>query len=108
MSKVTVEALADEMIVAKDVYDSRDRLLLKKGAVLSRAIRERLQIWGIKEVYVADPESDADLCNARIEARRVTEMIEELERKFSIFTDNKLMDNLKEVIKEYLQEKLAG
>jgi hypothetical protein len=106
MSKIAVEALSEAMIVAKDVYDIKERLLLKKGTALSKAVIEKLGNYGIKEIYVSDPGSGVDQDEAEIEAQRARDLLEDLERKFSDFTDNKLMNNLKEVIKEYLQEKI--
>jgi hypothetical protein len=108
MGKTAIESLAEEMIVGKDVYDFKERLLLKKGTVLSKALIEKLNKYGIKEIYVADPGSGDDRSEAEIEAQRARELIEDLEIKFSDFSDNKLMNDLKEVIKEYLQEKIPN
>jgi hypothetical protein len=106
MDRVAVEALSEEMIIAIDVYDYKDRLLLKKGTVLSKSSIDKLKNLGIKEVYVVYPGSGDDSFESEIEVQRLIGQIADLERKFANFTDNRLMINLKEATKKYFQEKI--
>jgi hypothetical protein len=109
MNILATEALTEGMIVAKDVYDYKDdRLLLKKGTILSIPLIDKLKNWGVRGIYVIDPESNGDSCEAEIEAQRIIGLIEDLDKKFSNFTNSNIMNNLKNVVKEYLQGKMAN
>lgn len=54
MYKIDVSNLKPGMKVGKEVFNNVGRLLLSKGTILSNQFINRLELYGIKEIYVED------------------------------------------------------
>jgi len=55
MVRLTVEYLSQGMELGRDIYDSDDRIILVKGAILSDRHIEFLKRWNITSVFVSNP-----------------------------------------------------
>ncbi|HBE79590.1 MAG TPA: hypothetical protein DDW65_17710 [Firmicutes bacterium] len=67
MKLISLSKIADEMVLARNVYAREGNVLLAKGAPLKRNYADRLKEWGVNSVYVNDNhgdllEIDEELC----------------------------------------------
>ena len=60
MRYVNVDNVTDDMILAQDIKDSYGRILLMRGATLSKSKAQKLQSFDIFGIYVED-EWSADI-----------------------------------------------
>ncbi len=56
--KVGITHAQAEMELAADVLDQKDRILARKGMILSQELIARLQSWGIKQLEILDPDEE--------------------------------------------------
>ncbi|MEM7167105.1 MAG: hypothetical protein AAF581_16705 [Planctomycetota bacterium] len=60
MTKTPLADVAPDSILAQAVLDTKGRILLKEGAVLSPKLIKKLQKWGIHEVHVEGASDSED------------------------------------------------
>jgi hypothetical protein len=105
MPRVKIENLREGMVVAKEVKNMEDMLLLPVGCEIRPKHIEILQCWGITDVDVEafdgleEPENPIELLPPKVAARLETE----LRKRFWNFNPNNLVQ--KEVFRLALKRK---
>ena len=61
MRLVPLESIRDGCLLAKDIYDSQQRILLKKGAILNSLIINKLREYNIFTLWVNEEYSDKEI-----------------------------------------------
>ncbi len=108
MRRVTVEAIAEGMVLARPVEDRLGRVLLTKGDALQARYREKFIDWGIEEVWVEgeeDPAADLAgiLPSAAPPGADLKAITERVERRFAGFGEDKpVMAGLKQLALKHL------
>jgi hypothetical protein len=90
MPKVKLDKLKEGMVVAVDVRNMDDMLLIPSGGVLSGRSIQILQTWGVSEVDVEsseEAEAEADPL-ARLAPAVVAQITSELRDRFWGFDEN--------------------
>jgi len=85
MKKVSVDAIEDGMVLAREVCGISGNILLRKGSVVTVALGKRLKNWGIPLVYIeGDDDERQKACENEISPEVVKDV---LMKKFSdVFT----------------------
>jgi hypothetical protein len=92
MKKVTVENVADHMVLAKDVTGTSGSVLLAKGTVLTTAMGRRLKNWGVLFVSIEGEETAAEAASAvKVSPEEVRAL---LEKKFEKVMASEIMKKI--------------
>jgi len=109
MIKCNLNELKQGMILAKEVCNFQNVLLLKKGSELKRENIRILKCWGIAHVYIEG--EDKEHHEAYLENDyEIKKRAKKISDKFSGVLDNKIMVEIlriaeKQAVKRYLKKK---
>jgi hypothetical protein len=96
MKKISVDNIADEMILAKDICGPSGNVLLNIGTQLSVSLGHRLKNWGIVVVYIESEEEPVPVVNAVIISDEKVE--KKLEERFAGTRENPHMKKIFDAI----------
>jgi hypothetical protein len=99
MKRISVDEIANEMVLGRDVCGASGNVLLGKGTKISPAMGRRLKNWGIPNVYV-EGEEDGQQPGAAA-GPTPAEVKEKLEKKFSRVMDNLVMKKIFAAVYQY-------
>lgn len=102
MGIISIDNAEEGMIIVKAAVNEQGNVLLKKGAILTKALIGKLRSLGISEVLVDEGDEVKATDNISIEE---SPELKELEYRFSDVRGNEIMEELIAAVKEYLTEK---
>jgi hypothetical protein len=102
MGIISIDNAEEGMIIVKAAVNEQGNVLLKKGAILTKALIGKLRSLGISEVLVDEGDEVEATDNISIEE---SPELKELEYRFSDVRGNEIMEELIAAVKEYLMEK---
>jgi hypothetical protein len=102
MGIISIDNAEEGMIIVKAAVNEQGNVLLKKGAILTKALIGKLRSLGISEVLVDEGDEVEATDNISIEE---SPELKELEYRFSDVRGNEIMEELIAAVKEYLTEK---
>ena len=113
MRRITVDQVADGLLLARAVEDRLGRTLLSKGDRLLLRYRDKLREWGITELYVEGEESQALAPAAPVApaaaAPEAAAVIRKVEARFAgIPPENAVMAGLKQLAIKHLSAPRAS
>ncbi|MCX7966383.1 MAG: hypothetical protein N2596_07150 [Syntrophorhabdaceae bacterium] len=98
MPKISVEGLKPGMVISKPVFNENGVVILKENTELTENIINRLKKMEIEYVFVK---------GERKFSKTKEEMILEVEKRFERGQNKPLMENIKRIIKEHIEELYA-
>ena len=105
MKKTSVDDIADNSILAKDVYGNAGNVLLGKGTSLSAAMGRRLKNWGIPFVWIEGDEDAAE--NTESTEVDTEDVIAKLDERFAGLLDNPIMSAIHTAVRDFRSGKGA-
>ena len=102
MGIISIDNAEEGMIIAKAVVNEQGNVLLKRKAILTKALIGKLRSLGTSEVCVDEAEDDENEGNISIEE---SPELKELEYRFSDVRGNEIMEELMAALKDYIMEK---
>jgi hypothetical protein len=102
MGIISIDNAEEGMIIVKAAVNEQGNVLLRKGAILTKALIGKLRSLGISEVLVDEGDEVEATDNISIEE---SPELKELEYRFSDVRGNEIMEELIAAVKEYLTEK---
>jgi HD-GYP domain-containing protein (c-di-GMP phosphodiesterase class II) len=108
MKLISLNKIADNMVLAKNVYAREGNVLLAKDALLKQSYLNRLLDWGVNSVYVQDKqgdllEIDEDLCQ---QAKDV--VLQSLREFFADLNNEQLPESVKLTLEAIMKQLLAN
>lgn len=100
MQKIPLQLAQADMVLAKPVTRENGMVLIAAGTALTASLISRLDTMGIEQIVV-EGELDTDGCGAEALARKE----ERLEHLFRNFKDDKYMQQVKGVVRDYYTHK---
>lgn len=95
MKQIGVDQAEEGMVLANDLCDSLDRVIMKEGAVLTTSYLKKLSRWGIEVLCIESEDEEAvgdEISEERIAA---------VEKLFANLNDKKYMMALKSIALGY-------
>lgn len=106
MKKTSVDDIADNSILAKDVFGNAGNVLLSKGTSLSSAMGRRLKNWGIPFVWIeGDEEAAAD---AECPQENSEDVLAKLDERFEGLLDHPIMRDIHSAVRAFRSGKEAS
>lgn len=103
MRRITVDEVADGLVLARAVEDRLGRALLAKGDRLLLRYRDKLREWGIAELYVEGEAGPVQAPAASAPAPEAEAVVRKVEARFAgIPPENAVMAGLKQLAIRHL------
>lgn len=102
---IKIEDVRPGDLVGRDIVSPKGQLVLRKGIELTSTLIDQLKRLGIAQVLIETEGSAVEIDEALLDRKlQKAEML--IDRQFShVSPDNNIMKGLKEIFREYLQDK---
>ncbi len=107
MKQITLNDVAPEMVLAKNVYGKNENLLMGEGTVLSSDSIGQLSRLGIQSLWIEAPDEDKEMTAEDI-AKMKEEVEALLDAQFEPVSHSPIMQELKKVFTRYLIRKRSA
>jgi len=104
MKKITINDVAPEMVLAKNVYGKNENLLMGEGTVLASDSIEQLSRLEIQSLWIEGPDEEQEMTSEDI-AKIKNEVEALLDAQFEPVSHSPIMQELKTVFRRYLVRK---
>ena len=95
MPKINVDEAKSGMITSRPVSNENNIIILKENTELTDSIIDRLKKMGIEYIFV---KTEKRFSKSR------EDTLNEVEKRFSRVVNNPIMDKLKRIVKEHIEE----
>ena len=108
MQRILLHDALPGMILAEDVMNAQQMLLLKKGALLTAENIKILKSWGVSIIHVAVAPSADENPSRRADATPLESMEKATALKFAGVEDDPIMAEIRRVSVEIIAGRLAN